>query len=211
MKSHRLPPDGVTQHDVNAYGEDNRNFPTGVNHIQPHTTPRSHPLTETKVGPYIQDVGDSPSVWHGVAPSITREHVEDEWNRRQKEATMTAGDTTPPGDTPAPVPVYLVNPNAGSEGISSWTGSNYDVPATHTTLIAGRDYKRSRLFICNEDAANGIRVSRGISSNNLSGFFIGPGKTQEIATQDTVYAISAHATDPVQVSVLVEYGIDGGN
>lgn len=214
MKSHRLEPDcePTTSDPVAAYGTEDVSFPNGVNHIQSHPVVRSHPLIETKVGPYIQDVGDAPSVWHGVAPSVTRDYVEDEWERRQKEGTMVAGDTTPPVAEIDPVPVYVVNPNTGSKGLSSWSGANYAVTADKQVEVANRDYKRTRVFIRNEDTttANGIRITRQSGGNGF-GFLIPGGTVQEIMTQDKIYAIGVTAATTVNVSVIVEYGIDGGN
>lgn len=208
MKSHRLPSDAASPHDVAAYGEDSRTFPSGINHIQNQPVPIAHPLPEIKVGPFIKDVGDGPSVWHGEAPSVAREAVEDEWTRRQKEATMTAGDTSPPQPEQDPIPVYLVNPNTGTEGLSSWSAEGpFTVGAS--VQITGKDYKRTRVFVTNEDTSKGVRLTR---TQGLSGFgfLLKAGATQEIATQDAVYACPAVAGDIVNVSVIVEYGIDGG-
>lgn len=211
MKSHRLPAGEheVSAHDVAAYGDDDRTFPNGINHVENHPVVQQHPNPEMKVGRFIKDVGDAPSVWHGVAPTATRQSVEDEWNRRQKEATMVAGDTTPPHDNPPPVPVFIVNPNTGSEGLNSWTGGNYSV--AESTEIAPRDYKRTRLLIRNEDSTNAIRLSKLSNSQSAFGYLVPAGAEIEIYAQDKVYAVSATAGTTVRVSVLAEYGIDGGN
>lgn len=214
MKSHRLEPDSEqpSGDTVAAYGTEDVSFPNGVNHLQSHPVVRSHPLIETKVGAYIQDVGDAPSVWHGVIPSVSRTQVEDEWERRQHEGTMIAGDTTPTIPEVDPVPVYVVNPNTGAKGLSSWSGSNYSITDVKQVEIANRDYKRTRVFIRNEDttAANGIRIAKQ-DGPNAFGFLIPGGTVQEVATQDKIYAIGVTPATTVKVSVLIEYGIDGGS
>lgn len=213
MRSHRLEPDAShvpSADEVAAYGEETtQDLPTGVNHVQNHRVARAHPLMETSVGPYIKDVGNAPSVWHGVRPSVTREQVEDEWNHRQLEASMVVHDQVPLAKGPDPVPVFIVSPDVGAEGISSWNGGNYSVSGS--VEIAGRDHKRTRMFIINEDATNSIRISRVTASQPTFGALIGPGKQQELATQDKVYAIAATPGTTVNVSVVTEFGINGGH
>jgi hypothetical protein len=192
---------------VYTYGEDDRNFPTGVNHIINHTVPQAHPLTETPVGPNIKDVGSAPGVWHGEAPTVSTSTVEDEWTRRQKEATMVAGTGVEPGTHEKPVPVFIVEQYTGNDTLASWNGVNMSV--VDLTLLCGRDYKRTRVLITNEDATNAIRIGRG-NVTAAFGALVAPGVTRELFVQDKVYAISAVLGTPVKVSVIEEYGIDGG-
>ena len=209
MKSHRLDPgsNSVSVEDVDAYGADNRDFPSGVNHVINHVVTKPHPIAETAVGPFIKDVGDAPSVWHGVAPSVSRHDVEDEYSRRQKEATLVIGDTTQPVSHVKPVPVFIVEQEVGNDGLASWNGINLSV--VDQTLLCGRDYKRTRILITNEDATNGIRIARSNVTASV-GALVAPGTTRELFTQDKVYGISTVLGTAVKVSVIEEYGIDGG-
>lgn len=208
MRSHRLNPDAsnnVPYDEVAEVGADDRSFPTGINHVINHTVAGSHPLPETKVGPFIKDVGDAPSVFHGVEPSINRQAVEDEYDRRQKEATFVAGHSSAPNYYPDPVPVVVVPAGVGPNSLKSWNGTNLTVPIENAIGITTRNYDQVRVVIYNEDPTNFVRVAR-TANGAAQGAIIPAGKERELFVQEAVYAIAN--TAPVRLSVFIEYGVD---
>lgn len=208
MRSHRLNPDksNDTPYDeVAGVGADDRTFPTGVNHIINHTVAGSHPLPETKVGSFIKDVGDAPSVFHGVEPSVSREVVESEYERRQKEATFSTSSNTAPNYYPDPVPVVIVPAGVGANSLKSWSGTFVQVPTDSAIGITGRNYDQTRVILYNEDPTNYVRVAR-TANGAAMGAIIPPLKEREFFVQEAIYAIAN--TAPVRLSIFIEYGVD---
>jgi hypothetical protein len=212
MKSFRLfdttPSEG--QDPVADVGADSSSFPTGVNHVINHSVPKRTHDEKTLPGSYLKDMGQGASLFHGVEPTETGVQIHDEWEQAQKGATMVAGTTVMPKDEAKPVPVYLVNEDSGSHSLLSWTGTSIDIPAAggQEVQVLGKDAKRQRAMLKNEDTTNSIRIGKKVG-NALFGFLLKAGDELEMFTQDEIRAIGLSG-NITQLSVYAEYNIEGG-
>lgn len=208
MKSHRLDSSSVSVDETESVGADGRVFPTGVNHVRNHQVPHVTHDEKAQVGPYIKDIGQGSTVFHGVEDKETGAQIHDEWEKAQKAATFPAGITKYPEPKRDPVPVTIVDPDSGANELRSWSGTYTSVSNTEVQVI-GRNAKRTRVILLNEDATNPVRLGRRIG-NSVFGYLLAAGQSLEMYTQDAVYAIAVTASTTVRVSVYQEYGITGG-
>jgi hypothetical protein len=114
---------------------------------------------------------------------------------------------------PTPVPVYLVEEGAAGNSFISAAPRNITVPPATGSLAAdparlcGRDPKRTKILLLNEDTANNIRFAQRPSDLVNGGGALLPWPTNSylrLETQDELFAL-AIGTAPVVVSVIQEF------
>jgi hypothetical protein len=109
---------------------------------------------------------------------------------------------------PAPVPVYLTQPQGGAETFLSASPRHLTVPAAGSdpARVCGRSPKRNRIGLLNEDTANNIRFAVRIGDLSTGGGALLPWPVNSytwLETQDELYAISVGPA--VVLSVIEEF------
>lgn len=156
---------------------------------------------------------------HGVPPETpTREraHVEHGPNST-RDPVPTYQHREPPI---VPVPVYVVADQRGEEELTSTGHKRYIIPAYGSATsdgspwvrLVGRNTNREHVYLLNEDASNGIRISNrpDVSTTQHSGTLLPAAMSSylRLSTQDELYAISDTAT-AATISIIEEFGRPG--
>lgn len=193
-------------------GEDDRVFPTGIQHVQSHRVPPTQQIVKHAPGPFVPYVGGGAGAFHGVPPD-DGSYRNDQYAQAEYQATLEHPYVTLPAlDTP--VPVIIVPPEAGPESFAEWRSTTAMVTQNGSgsgVEILGKDMHRRRMRIRNENtaAADGIRIgSKPGDITATEGYLMPGGSTEEIFTQGCLYAIATTGT-PVKVSIFAEYTVNG--
>lgn len=199
--AHRL--DGNEQ----LVGEDESEFPTGVNHIEPHRVPPGPQVIKHVPGPFVPYVGQGASVFHGVPPGEGSFH-NDPYEAAEYQATM-APDVQVLPELVTPIPVIVVPPDSGPEVFHDWRTVN-QIVGPDVLEIIGKDTHRSRMLVRNENtaAADTIRIASRRGEALSSGYLVPAGVEVEVNAQNALYAVSTTATI-VRLSVLCEFSVNG--
>lgn len=117
-------------------------------------------------------------------------------------------------ETIAPVPVIIVEGGGGGKAVRSAAPRHFSVPAAGSdpVHICGRDARRARVLLLNEDTASNIRFAQRPSDLTGGGGALLPYPTNSylaLHTQDDLYAVSADAGTPL-LSVIQEFEEEGG-
>lgn len=115
-----------------------------------------------------------------------------------------------PAERPPAIPVYLVEEHGGPEVIRTAYPRHFTVPdtANDPVRICGRDGRRNRIGLLNEDGTTDIRFAQSAAGlTNGGGALLAHGLTtyQWFETQDELYAITTSATLAVTLSVIEEF------
>jgi hypothetical protein len=196
----------MSEYDEDFAGVDDREFPTGVSHIQSHRVPPVEQVVKHVPGPFIPFVGGGASAFHGVMPT-EHSYRNDEFDKAERQATLPAQYEAIPVQLD-PVPVFIVPPEAGPEPFLAWRTVKETVTASAVTQILGKDSRRSRMTVRNEatDIADTVRIGAKREDPAMCGFLIPAGAEREIVSQGELYAI-ATAGDAT-ISVIVEYAVN---
>ena len=199
--SHRL------DNNEDFVGEDQSDFPTGVNHIQPHRVPPGPQVIQHVPGPFIPFVGQGASVFHGVAPTEGSYH-NDPYEAAEYQATL-APDYQAVPELVNPIPVIIVPPDAGPETFNDWRTVNDWIPVGDVLEVIGKDMHRSRMLVRNENTAatDTIRIASRRGEAVSAGYLVPAGVEMEINAQSALYATAT--TNPVRLSVLCEFSVNG--
>lgn len=188
-------------------GDDGREFPTGVNHVEPHRVPPGPQVVKHVPGPFIPFVGQGASVFHGVLPSEGSSR-NDPYEDAEHQATLVT-EYAPPLDMVKPIPVVVVPPDAGPEVFLDWRTVNDWIPVGQELEVIGKDMHRSRMLIRNENTAatDSIRIASRRGEAISSGYFVPAGVEIEVNAQAALYATAT--TNAVRLSVLCEFSVNG--
>jgi hypothetical protein len=115
-----------------------------------------------------------------------------------------------PAVKPTPVPVYLVELGGGSAPYITASPRNVTVPntANDPVRICGRNIRRNRIGLLNEDTATNIRFAVRPSDLTNGGGALLPwpiNTYQWFETQDELFATTVSATLTVTMSVIEEF------
>lgn len=112
----------------------------------------------------------------------------------------------PPLPEPEPIPVVVVHTGARELRRSRIYQSSANVGAP--TQIVGRDESRILVKLKNLGASVVWIGHDDNIANAQHGWPLAENETYESPTQDTLYALSSHVSDPMNVSVTVVYGAE---
>lgn len=115
-----------------------------------------------------------------------------------------------PRELPPPVPVYIVEFGGGNDVIRSASPRHLTVAnsASDATRLGGRNPKRNRIGLLNEDGTTDVRFAvTPRDLNNGGGAFLPHSQTSYLwlETQDEIYAVTTSSTLSVTVSVIEEF------
>jgi hypothetical protein len=115
-----------------------------------------------------------------------------------------------PRQRPTPIPVYLTTLDGGPEAYISASPRNFTVPnnTTDPVRLCGRNPKRNRIGLLNEDTATNVRFAVRPSDLTNGGGALLPWPVstyQWFETQDELYAWTVSSTLSVIVSVIEEF------
>jgi hypothetical protein len=111
---------------------------------------------------------------------------------------------------PPAVPVYIVEQQGGSESYFTASPRNFTVPGYNSdpVRVCGRNPKRNRILLLNEDTATNIRFAKRPSDLTAGGGGLLPWSATSytiLETQDELFATTVSATLSVIMSVIEEF------
>lgn len=178
-----------------------REIPGGKNHLaNPPLTHPPVPVPEQE-WPYRRAV-----LAHGVPP--------DEAGRNYRDPRLTGGQrgkparTEQPAPRATPVPVYIVEGEAGPGVVRSAFPRSVQCPASTSAepvRVCGRNENRVEVLILNEDTATDIRFAANLSALAAGTGALLPWPSNSyvrLRTQDELYAIGATGTGTPRLSVI---------
>lgn len=188
-------------------GEDSREFPTGVNHIEPHRVPPGPQVIKHVPGPFVPYVGQGSPVFHGVAPEEGSYH-NDPYEQAEYQATLPH-EYAEVKHSVAPVPVVIVPPDSGVEVFYDWRTVQAVAPVQQEEPVIGKDMHRRRMLVRNENTAatDTVRIASRRGEAGSTGYLLPAGIEIEISGQGALYAYAT--TNPVRLSVLCEFSVNG--
>jgi hypothetical protein len=136
---------------------------------------------------------------HGVEPTVEPREVPGHGQGRM--VTYEA-----PEPEPEPIPV-VIRQMGGRELRRSRVYRAY-ATASAPAQIVGRDDNRSKVKIKNLGASDVYIGDSSTTANAMHSWPLAQGEDYESNTQDTLYAMSSHASDSMQVSVMIEYSVE---
>ncbi len=151
---------------------------------------------------------------HGVpnASETTEERalMERDGTLAKQHRPASPPQLTKPRPRPTPIPVYLTTREGGPEAYISASPRNVTVPnnASDALRICGRNPKRNRVGLLNEDPTTNIRMAvRPSDLTNGGGAVLMHGVTtyQWFESQDEIYVWTTSATLTVTLSVIEEF------
>jgi hypothetical protein len=116
-----------------------------------------------------------------------------------------------PVSRPTPVPVYLVEEGSGAAAFLSSSPRNITVPknvGADPVRLCGRNPKRNRIGLLNEDTATNVRFAQRPSDlvNGGGALLNWPNNSYTwLETQDELFAWTVSATLSVTVSIIEEF------
>ncbi len=177
---------------------------SGTGNITNYQTVRQRPA-----GPDVDLPEFRGPMAHGVIPD-----ADTAWERAQHMRGEGPRGKDPAGlkEIPqiTPVPVFIVEQAGGGTVIRSASPRHLTVPntASEPTRLCGRNPRRVRVGILNEDTATNIRFAQRISDLTAGGGALLPYVVNNYSwfeTQDELYALSTSATLNVLVSIVEEF------
>jgi len=180
-------------------------IPGGETHIV------NHPTVRQRV-----PVGDSPAEYgameaHGVPPSDATFHDRAEAERGpNSHAPVRVATAAKPVKRPDPVPVYIVTEGAAADTILTASPRHITVPNNQAdpVRVCGRNFRRNRIGLLNEDTATNIRFAQRPSDLTNGGGALLPWPTNSymwFETQDELYAVTVSTTLAVTLSIVEEF------
>lgn len=115
-----------------------------------------------------------------------------------------------PRKKPTPVPVYITEPEGGSDVFLTASPRNLNVPAINTAdpvRIAGRNVKRNRIGLLNESTSTNIRFAKLPSDLVNGGGALLPWPNTSYSwfeTQDELYALTVSAGGTAATISIIE-------
>jgi len=209
VQSHRLSasgPDGMGHQPEQEVGHDDRAFDTGVKHVQNHRVAKMKPVIKDKTGPYISNLIDGPSAWHGEEPTLSAQTTHDEYLQAEHMATMPSEKQSVPNYYPDPVPVIVVPPDSGPESMTAGRANKLgvDVSGGAALEIVPKDMHRRRVTIRNEHATVGVRIGHSEAEAH-QGFLLTAGDARDFGAQSGIWAWPVDGTTVIPVSFYAEY------
>lgn len=150
---------------------------------------------------------------HGVPPD--GDQTTEERATMEREGTLAQHrpprppETARPAPRPVPVPVYMVEEQGGGDTYLTASPRHITVAAstgTDPTRLCGRNPRRNRIGLLNEDTANNARFAQRPSDLGNGGGALLPWPNSNytwLETQDELYALSVGAA--VIVSIIEEF------
>lgn len=136
---------------------------------------------------------------HGVAPTVEPRPV-------PGHASGRVVEFDPPLPEPEPIPVVVVNTGARELRRSRFYQPRANI--LNPTQLVGRDEQRITVKVKNLGATT-IYISDDASTANAQhGWPLAQNEVFEQDTQDELWALSTHATDPMPVAVTVLYAVE---
>lgn len=133
----------------------------------------------------------------------------------EREGTLNPDRRTEPRLTvpqvrPAPIPVYVTQPEGGSEVFRTASPRSITVPnsASDAVRLGGRNPRRNRIGLLNEDTSTNVRIAQRPSDLiNGGGALLAKSMASYVwlETQDELYAVTDSATLTVKLSIIEEF------
>jgi hypothetical protein len=150
---------------------------------------------------------------HGVPPG---EETTEERARMERDGTLAQHNPPAlpehyvPAVKPAAVPVYITTRRGGPESYLTASPRSITVPSNNSdpVRVCGRNPKRNRVLLLNEDTATNIRFALRPSDLTNGGGALLPWPTNSylvLETQDELFASTVSATLSVIMSVIEEF------
>jgi hypothetical protein len=173
-------------------------IPGGEQHIVNYPTVRREP----DVGEPLPEFRGMEA--HGVPPGAFEPH------ERGDDKPVNPPHSPRPARRPPAVPVYLTTREGGPEAYLSSSPRNVTIPSTakDPVVVCGRNPKRNRVGLLNEDTATNIRFAVSPQGLVNGGGALLPYPNNSylwLETQDTLYATTVSATLSVTLSVIEEF------
>lgn len=184
------------------FGIDDRDIPGGETHLINHQTVHQKPATSEPLEEFRGMMA------HGVPPA---EHGMYDRDAKGKKPYKPEYAKVPA--PPVPVPVYIVEDGGGGRALRSAAPRHFTVPAASGTnagdpvRVCGRDARRVRVLLLNEDTASNIRFAQRPSDLTAGGGALLPYPSSSylaLHTQDELWALSADTGTPL-ISVIQEF------
>lgn len=193
-------PQGTTE---DAIGAGHVPLPGGRTHLVNHPVPEHPPLEPPAQRPYYDgimahgvEVTDHP---HGGRPR-PKPH-----ERARLAATRRGQLPESPAEKIDPIPVTIHSTGSGRRPLKRTAFRSATVPAPGTTpdRVVGRDPRRSRVGLLNEDPANAIRLTFNGDADSSRGVYLPPGMSNYLwlHTQDVIWAIMAASNGSTATAV----------
>jgi len=147
---------------------------------------------------------------HGVPPedTTTEERAQAERGEHAAHQPPTPPKAASGAPRPSPVPVYLVEPQGGGKTYLTASPRHITVPANtgaDPARICGRNPRRKRIGLLNEDTATNIRFGVSPADIGNGGGALLPWPTNSytwLDTQDELFAVTVSSTLSVLMSVI---------
>lgn len=119
-----------------------------------------------------------------------------------------------------PVPVYIVPTQGARRPLQTAVLRSIQVPGFNgdPILVCGKDFNRTAVKLMNNDGTNGVVIGQdptaliqdpGSATDTIGGTMLPKSMTsyQEIKTQDEIWAITLHATQLVELQIIIETAV----